>query len=148
VLDIISGTSAGGINGILLGYALANDCDPSVCENFWRNEGDILNLLHKPGDAVPNSVLDSQVYYQSRLEQAFAGIKGKNYKADSGDLVSPLAELDVFVTGTNVYGHVYTEFDDSGHPIDVKDHRTLFHLRKRIENDFTGPLRRTQSCRE
>jgi patatin-related protein len=139
VLDIISGTSAGGINGILLGYALANDCDPSVCENFWRNEGDILNLMHKPGDAVPNSVLDSQVYYQSRLEQAFAGIKGKNYRADAGDLVSPLAELDVFVTGTNVYGHVYTEFDDSGQPIDVKDHRTLFHLRKRIENDFTGP---------
>jgi patatin-related protein len=137
VLDIISGTSAGGINGILLGYALANDCDPSVGEDFWRQKGDILNLFHGPRDAEPNSILNSIGYYQPQLEEAYTAIRNQRYYPQPGDLVSPINELDVFVTGTNVYGHVYTEFDDFGHAIDVKDHRTVFHLRKRIENDFT-----------
>jgi patatin-related protein len=152
VLDIISGTSAGGINGILLGYALANDCDPSVTKDFWREEGDILNLLHAPGDPAPNSILNSRGYYQPRLELAYAAIKNQAYQPPPEDLVSPIAELDVFITGTNAYGHVYTEFDDFGHAIDVKDHRALFHLRKRIENDFThsaevyAKLSRITSC--
>jgi patatin-related protein len=137
VLDIISGTSAGGINGILLAYALANNCDLSVAGDFWREEGDILNLLRTPREPAPNSILNSRGYYQPRLEKAYAAIKKEEYKALPEDLVSPIAELDVFITGTNVYGHVYTEFDDFGHPIDVKDHRALFHLRKRIENDFS-----------
>ena len=152
VLDIISGTSAGGINGILLGYALANDCDISVTEDFWREEGDILNLLHAPGDAAPNSILNSRGYYQPRLEEAFTAIKRKDFKPAEGDLVSEIGELDVFITGTNVYGHVYTEFDEFGHAIDVKDHRSVFHLRQRIENDFMrdvkayAKLARITSC--
>ena len=41
VVDILSGTSAGGINGIFLGKALANGQDISGLENLWINEGDV-----------------------------------------------------------------------------------------------------------
>jgi hypothetical protein len=41
-------------------------------------------------------------------------------------------ELDLFVTSTDVDGHVYTQFDDAGHPIDVKDHRAVFQLSHRL----------------
>jgi patatin-like phospholipase/acyl hydrolase len=40
VVDIVSGTSAGGINGIFLGKALANGQDISGLENLWVKDSD------------------------------------------------------------------------------------------------------------
>jgi hypothetical protein len=51
VVDIMSGTSAGGIKGIFLGYALANDKDFKFCADLWRNDGDFSKLLRQPEDA-------------------------------------------------------------------------------------------------
>ena len=50
VVDIISGTSAGGINGILLGYALCNKKDFGSSASLWREYGDIAKLLRSPTD--------------------------------------------------------------------------------------------------
>jgi hypothetical protein len=70
-------------------------------------------------------------------------------------MVSEIEELDMFVTGTNAYGRVFTEFDSQGHPINVKDHRQVFQLsyRKDRKNDFESEgaaalakLSRTTSC--
>src|SRR5262245_33183642 len=41
VVDTISGTSAGGINGIFLAKALANDQSITKLEQLWVTEGDI-----------------------------------------------------------------------------------------------------------
>jgi len=135
VVDIMSGTSAGGINGVFLGYALANNLDFKYCANLWRNNGDILKLLRQPNDTNTNSILDSKGYYQPALEDAFS--KMPAYKSSSG-FVSEIEELDMFVTGTNAYGRIYTEFDSLGNAIDVKDHRQVFQLsyRKDRKNDF------------
>jgi len=46
VVDILSGTSAGGINGIFLGKALANSQDMSGLENLWVKEGDVRTLIN------------------------------------------------------------------------------------------------------
>jgi patatin-related protein len=47
-IDIISGTSAGGINGIALGRALACNVDVEPLKNVWLNQGDIRQLLRGP----------------------------------------------------------------------------------------------------
>ena len=48
VVDILSGTSAGGINGILLAKALANGLEGiDGLKDLWINEGDIADLLNK-----------------------------------------------------------------------------------------------------
>ncbi|MBV8452264.1 MAG: patatin-like protein [Deltaproteobacteria bacterium] len=135
VVDIISGTSAGGINGIFLGYALVNNCNFSDCARLWREAGDLLNLLRKPNDTDPLSLLDSRGYYQQHLEKAFTEMRPYN---SAGCIVSELAELDLFITGTNVGGHIYTDFDDQGHPIDVKNHHQVFLLsfRQGRKNEF------------
>lgn len=125
VVDIMSGTSAGGINGIMLGYALVNHKDFTSTGNLWRDQGDILKLLRKPSDTNFYSVLDSQGYYQDKLEAAYRGMQP--YRSQDG-LASETTELDVFVTGTNVHGRVFTEFDEEGHAIDVKEHREVFLL--------------------
>jgi len=132
VVDIVSGTSAGGINGIFLGYALANGKRFDGMADLWRSDGDIMQLLRKP-PALPDpclSALDSDRYHD-QLRDAFARLEP--YRSGEADEPSALQELDLFVTGTDVDGNTYTTFDDSGHPIDVKDHRTVFHLKHRAD---------------
>ena len=71
VVDVISGTSAGGINGIFLAYALANGKDFSEFADLWRQHGDIHRLMRDPFKAADDckSLLDSEGYYQARLEE-------------------------------------------------------------------------------
>ncbi|MCB2050193.1 MAG: patatin-like protein [Novosphingobium sp.] len=45
IVDIISGSSAGGINGITLGRAIAHDLDIAPITKLWLDEADILSLL-------------------------------------------------------------------------------------------------------
>ncbi len=160
VVDILSGTSAGGINGIMLGYALANGRDFRSSAALWLKDGDILHLLQKPNDAGADSLLDGGGYYQRGLQESFDGMPA--YFAPEGDgvakerrIVSPVEELDLFVTSTDVEGRVFTTFDDQGHAIDVKDHRQVFQLcyRRDRKNDFESgqsaalaKLARSTSC--
>lgn len=133
VVDIISGTSAGGINGIFLAYALCNDKNFASTANLWRRDGDIRRLLRSPdGGDASQSILNSEGYYQPRLEDAFRAMQDYNPQDDSEqNFNSKIKELDLFVTGTDVDGNIYTQFDDAGHPIDVKDHRSVFLLKHR-----------------
>lgn len=133
VVDVISGTSAGGLNGIYLGYALTAEGSRNFLRfsNLWREQGDIGKLLRKPARTPQkrHSLLDGEGYYQSKLAEAFADLDN-NPPLDS-PLVSPTKELDCFVTGTDVGGDVYTRFDDRGQPITVKEHRQVFQLKHR-----------------
>ena len=131
VVDVISGTSAGGINGIMLAYALCNGKDFASCASLWRLDGDVRSLLRSPhgGADSAESLFDSESYYQPRLEAAFREMP--EYVEEEGELNSFFKELDLFVTGTDVDGQISTQFDDAGHAIDVKDHRSLFLLKHR-----------------
>jgi predicted acylesterase/phospholipase RssA len=143
VVDIMSGTSAGGINGIMLGFALANGRDFKASAKLWREDGDILRLLNDPSASSATSVLDSRGYYQERLQAAFDGMPpylapGNDGVSAAKRDVSPVSEIDLFVTGTDVQGRVFTVFDDQGHPIDVKNHSQVFLLsyREDRKNEF------------
>src|SRR5437763_2086132 len=65
-VDIVSGTSAGGINGVLLGKALATGGDLSVLRGFWIDRADMGDLLHKATDPSPTSLLRSD-YFEDQL---------------------------------------------------------------------------------
>lgn len=130
VVDAISGTSAGGINGILLAYALCNEKDFGQASTLWRQHGDIRSLLRAPYPAnQPSSLLDSENFYKPRLEEVFERMSKSPAPRDGTP--SPFSELDLFITGTNVDGERYTRFDDLGHAIEVKEHRALFWLKHR-----------------
>jgi hypothetical protein len=106
---LYQGTSAGGINGVLLSYALANSNLREVVDfadfaDIWRESGDILKLLREPSSSQTKveSVLNGEIYYQNQLKEAFE--KGYNNKrsAPPGEWVSDFNELDLFVTGTDI----------------------------------------------
>jgi len=47
IVDVVSGTSAGGINGIFLARALAHDLDFDPLRNMWLELGDVEELMEK-----------------------------------------------------------------------------------------------------
>jgi patatin-related protein len=106
VVDIISGTSAGGINGIFLGKALANGQDIRDLENLWVKEGDVRTLINDKKSVEgtlklqdpPASLLNSQRMYFELLK-AFDGMERTS--TNSAPFVD---ELDLFVTTTDLSG--------------------------------------------
>lgn len=145
VVDVISGTSAGGINGVLLSYALTNsDKDTAVdfkdFAQIWRESGDIDKLLRKPNLKQPDpsqtthSILDGEDYYQDSLADAFRQASNKRNtepQKDASEWFSDFSELDLFVTGTDTLGRISQAFDNTGSVIEVKDHKTVFLLKYR-----------------
>lgn len=135
VIDILSGTSAGGINAVFLAKALANDQEIEQLKKLWIEEGNLSKLINdsqsvnddemrKMGLKVePGSLLNSQRMYL-KLLKAFEEMDEKSNSENSSPYVD---ELDLFVTATNLRGQVI--------PIQLKDktvaeknHRHVFHF--------------------
>ena len=139
VVDVISGTSAGGINGILLANALCDGKELAPYATLWREHGDLRRMLQPAGGAVDKttSLLSGDEYYLPRLIDAFVEL-GDSPTIDAGrpdEDPSILSEMDLFVTGTDVDGIRFTEFDHAGSAMDVKDHRAVFQLKYRSGRD-------------
>lgn len=112
VVDIVSGTSAGGINGIFLGKALANGQDMEQLRELWVREGDIEKLINDKlsiegvlsQQSPPTSLLNSERMYLELLK-AFDGMDGEEQRSDKA--LSPFVdELDLFITSTDLQGVV------------------------------------------
>lgn len=114
VVDILSGTSAGGINAVYLAKSLANDQPFQPLKDLWIREGDI-NLLINDKDSLADlaglsaqpetaSLLNSQRMYY-KLLAALDSMDGLPIPANQASLnggpfkKSPyVGELDLFVT--------------------------------------------------
>lgn len=129
LVDIISGTSAGGLNGIFLAKALANELPITPLQDLWVNEGEILKLIND-GESYddltgldnrhPESLLNSDRMYAkiltafSQMENAKVVVPKDKAPADGGDevaetidpnLISRLVDaLDLHVTATDLRG--------------------------------------------
>lgn len=117
VIDVIAGTSAGGINGVFLAKALANGEQFGALKNMWVNEGDIGLLLNDKRSysstlppianrsAKPTSLLNSDRMYIKLLTAMEAmkplDLKFTPYARDASPLVE---EIDLFVTTTDIAG--------------------------------------------
>ena len=141
VVDIISGTSAGGVNGVLLGYAIANSNEESIYEfnkyeDLWIDKGGFLQLLDNEDN--PKAIFSGSNYQQS-LEMAFSSVY---QQAPDDDWYSDFRELDLFITATDLDGKVIIKIDDNGNRIDIKEHRVIFHLKQRQDQclSFARPL--------
>lgn len=112
VIDVVSGTSAGGINGMFLARALANGEPFKPLKDLWITEGDIRKLINDeqsykdagiPHQSAtkPKSLLNSDRMYV-KLVEAMDQMALKNQQA-----TSPCVEqMDLFVTTTDIRGSV------------------------------------------
>jgi patatin-related protein len=132
VVDIVSGTSAGGINGMLLAYALINEREFGDCAELWREHGSLARLLRTVDDEDnATSLLNSRDYFLPQLEDALRSMSRISPTLRADEASSRFDELDLFVTGTDFDGRLTTTCDATGRQIDIKSHRTVFHLKHR-----------------
>jgi len=97
VVDIIAGTSAGGINGVCLAKALALDAPQDGLRDLWLTKGAILKLLSRRPKLPPlagNRML-------AWLGTAFGDMDGKG----RGTLMPPGLALNLFVTTSDINGY-------------------------------------------
>ncbi len=144
VVDILTGTSAGGINGVFLAKALANDQLIDQLTDLWINEGDISKLLNDktayadlgdlPHEKPPESLLSGQ-FMLFKLLAALDGMSnppaGKT-RADTEAKISPYADqIDLWVTSTDLNGRpepvALSDQARLGKEREV-DHHTRFHF--------------------
>ena len=132
VVDLVSGTSAGGLNGALLAASLASGNDLPDLRQLWRDQADLRRdaLLHpvKPGEPLGPlpSLLDGR-YFEGRLKDAFR----QTLDGPTGGQGRPVTLL---TTATALGDQKVRWADSSGHDFDVADHRRVFVFR----NDPTG----------
>lgn len=133
VIDVLSGTSAGGINAIFLAKALAN-CQPmDGLKQLWVEEGDIALLLNDTYsvknesllslESPPSSLLNSKRMYL-KLLRAFDAME-----TDPPPTRSPFVdELDLFVTTTDIDG-VTVPLRLADDIVYERRHKNVFHFR-------------------
>jgi patatin-related protein len=124
VVDVISGTSAGGINGVFLAKAIAHDLSQQSLRDLWFAEADIGKLLAGPSFLPPKAKLawfavralarGLRVAPPLRGDQMCRLLYGALSAMDerrpgtpgaTGSLLPPAMSLELFVTATDVRGH-------------------------------------------
>ncbi len=139
VVDAISGSSAGGINGILLGYAIANSTDRELVDfssfaRIWRKSGDLLELLQNPNlfkSQTDGSSISRESFYQRGLFSTLSEGIDRKLPRSPQEWFSNTKELDLAIAGTDYLGKVDRTLDENPSAARSKNHRTLFRLKHR-----------------
>ena len=131
VVDVISGTSAGGINGVFLAKALAHDLSQQSLRDLWFKEADVSKLLAGPRLLDPLGFKGKLAWFvlrallargrspaaarRSDVPAAVWGVVGHAARfhlgrrraraADREGLLPPTSSLELFVTMTDARGH-------------------------------------------
>jgi patatin-related protein len=136
VIDILSGTSAGGINAVYLAKALVNDQSLDPLKSMWVKEGDIAlfvndkqstrglprNLARLLNQKPRTSLLNSQRMYYKLLEAL------DQMENQPSVPVSPYVDmLDLFVTATDLQG-LYSAIRISQQNVYELRYRSVFHF--------------------
>jgi patatin-related protein len=120
-LDIVAGTSAGGLNGALLATARAFGADVKGLRDLWLRTGSLEDLLQLPGTRAPTSLLRGDGYFLPQVREALGGL--------AGGRTAGTEPPELFITGTLLYGRPTGVPDDLGTVVKDADHHAEFHFR-------------------
>jgi predicted acylesterase/phospholipase RssA len=137
VFDILTGSSAGGINGALLAAAMVEGrrLDAGFVRRRWLDLGDLGKILRDENEQSPTSLMDG-VEFHERLLTTFQAVLGTDDDAPGTKDCDPSDERQAStpsldVTMTDVIG-VERRFRDAwGGELIAREHRPRFEFRKR-----------------
>lgn len=142
-IDVISGTSAGGLNGALLAMAIVRDSTIGRLRELWLRLGSLQSLLRPAGDANPPSLMRGDDYFLPQIAAALRDLQ-------SGDTAPEDAPMHLTITTTLLRAHPRGVPDSFGTIIHDADHRgefvfqrgervTSIDLRTHATDDFDDP---------
>ena len=135
-VDVLTGTSAGGINAACLGLAEAFDSTPASLRDTWISTGSLDNLTRDPAEPEPRSLLDGDRVLLDGVRGALSQI------VRTGRPPADAPDLTVLLTGTMVDGESTRYEDALGNLVRDTEHRTLFRFHGDHWNSagVAGPL--------
>lgn len=137
-VDVISGTSAGGINGAALGLSLVYGSDFSVLRNVWMIMGSFDELLRPPMGSNPGSLLRGNDYFLPQITAAFTQLAAAQSSGSNGAAKAPYTTpLDLRLTTTLLKGRPAFTVDDLGTRVGDIDHRARFRFQYMTGNEST-----------
>lgn len=127
-VDVISGASAGGINGALLALAMARCQGLDVLKKLWLEKAGLVSLLRSPLEKDPPSLMRGDSYFLPELMSAFHAIDDDGCTdAHHGSEDAP---IHLIMTTSLLRGSVRAYRDDFGSAITDIDHRATFTFRR------------------
>jgi patatin-related protein len=139
-VDVLSGTSAGGINAAVLGLANARRLDLGTLRDLWLRAGAFDQLLQDPqADPSPTSLLKGDGQLLAALREGLTDLT----TASSGITDKDLArETTVHITTTLLHGQDGRFTDDYGNSVVDADNHGLFTFTKDqlVEPEAVGAL--------
>jgi patatin-related protein len=134
VVDILSGTSAGGINAIFLAKALAGNLSLKSVAQMWIVDADLDNLLNdkkiQPSflrQNPPDALLNARWMYRELLI-ALQGMNLPHLPGEPSDLVD---DLDLYCTTTDL-GGIAAKIPLADETVEEKRYRNFYHFERRI----------------
>ena len=141
-VDVITGTSAGGLNGTLLAAAWRCWLPPDEfvkLRETWLNLADLKELLRSPNESEPPSLLRGDAYFRVEIEKVLTNWSGRaeGWKKDAAEQWKKKAAkrgqqvgladlpdhpLDLLITVTTVDAEARSRRDDYGETISDVNH--------------------------
>ena len=133
-VDVVSGTSAGGVNGAALALAQVNRfADLASLRDVWVEQGRIEALLRQPFRGAPSSLLKGDDHFLPQLNAAMARL------AEPLDPVPPaLAPMDLTMATTVLGGNQEVTVDALGQRLPQTVHAARFHWKRPADADEDG----------
>lgn len=126
-VDVIAGTSAGGLNGSLLAMAQVHDADMIQVRDLWLDQGELEALLRSPGDADPPSLMRGDEYFLPGIRDALRALENRR----PADLPDPKdVPVHLIITSTLLDGMHRGVPDSFGSVVHDRDHRGEFVFRR------------------
>ena len=122
-VDVVSGTSAGGLNGALLAAAVARGVPLQGLREVWQRTAAFELLLRDADTSDPRSLMKGDEYFGEHLKETFA----HQFEAEPHP---PRHGVDLFVTTTLLRGEDSRLVDSFGTLIPDTDHHGLFHFHR------------------
>ena len=121
--DVLSGTSAGGINAGLLAWTRVRGSDLGVLRDIWLNLGALTELLRDPMDKTTPSLLYGDQRMLAELAKEIPGLPPGPFPPAAGADPPPTT---LYVTTTLLNGETSSFSDSYNTLVQDVDHRGLF----------------------
>lgn len=132
--DVISGSSAGGINGAALALSQVNQSAKlSLIREMWAEQGRMETLLQRPFKGSPASLLRGDGYFLPKLTEAMERLTRDWAPADADE-----RPIDLTITTTLLEGARTVTVDSTGQQLPQLRHEGRFRFRRGAGHERDG----------
>jgi len=135
VVDIVAGTSAGGLNGAVMAAAIARRAAMPNLRERWKRLGDFKNLLITEDASDELSVL-SGAFFADSISEVFTDLEDADTASGEEDAAPSAVALTLTATGLNGRSELFE--DQAGVEFTQRDYHVLHEFRRAEEPDLAS----------